>query len=106
MNRIYKIGLIPTGHEGPGLPYELDFNSTIAGVLTAYDLPDLIGSIAPRKIAMVNPKDHALESASEELIEQEMNFPRSAYSKKGVPANLKIISAGEFDGDIIDWGFK
>ena len=106
MNRIFKIGLIPTGNKGPGLPYELDFSSTIAGVLTAYDLPDLIASIAPRKVATVNLKDHALESASGELVKQEMDFPRSVYSKKGAPANLKIISAGEFNEDVIDWGFR
>jgi hypothetical protein len=106
MNRIFKIGLIPTGNKGPGLPYELDFSSTIAGVLTAYDLPDLIACIAPRKVAMVNLKDHALESASGELIEQEMAFPRSAYSNKNAPVNLKIVSEGEFNRDLIDWAFR
>jgi len=106
MNRIYKLGLIPTGYKGTGLPYELDFSSTIAGVLTAYDLPDLIGSIAPRKIAIVDLRDHALETASVELIEEEMAFAHSAYSDKGAPANLKILSTADFNGDTVDWCFK
>ena len=91
MNRVYKLGLIPTGHEGPGLPYELDFSSTIAGVLTAYDLPDLIGAIAPRKVVLIDPKDHALESASPETIKEDMSFPILVYSRKGVPQHLRIV---------------
>jgi hypothetical protein len=64
MNRIYKIGLTSTGNKGPGHPYEVDFSWGVAGVLKAYDLPDLIGCIAPRKIALIDLKDHALEPAS------------------------------------------
>ena len=36
----------------------------IAGVLKAYDLPDLIGSIAPRKIALVDLQDQMLDSVA------------------------------------------
>ena len=106
MNRIYKLGLTPTGYKGGGLPYELDFSSTIAGVLTAYDLPDLIGSIAPRKVLVVDPKDHAMESASAELVNEEMAFPRSAYFNEGASVNLRILSADDFNGDAIDWCFR
>ena len=105
MNRIYKIGLTETGN-GIEHPYEFDFSWGIAGILTAYDLPDLIGCMVPRKVAMVNLKDHALESASEDLIKQEMTFPRSAYSNKGVSENIKIISSTESTGDVVDWCFK
>ncbi len=106
MNRIYKIGLMPTGYTGVGLPYEVDFSSTIAGVLTAYDLPDLIGCMAPRKVVLVNLKDQTLESASSDLIKQEMTFPRSVYSYKGVSENLKILSSNEYSKDILNWCFK
>jgi cephalosporin-C deacetylase-like acetyl esterase len=106
MNRIYKIGLIPTVGKGPDHPYEFSFSWGIAGVLKAYDLPDLIGSIAPRKVAMIDPKDHAVETASSELIKEDMTFPRSAFSYKGVPENLKILSSAENSGDVIDWCFK
>ncbi|MEI6048730.1 MAG: alpha/beta hydrolase family protein [Bacteroidota bacterium] len=106
MNRIYKIGLNPTGNKGIGHPYEVDFSWGVAGVLTAYDLPDLIGCIAPRKVVMVNLKDQNLESASEELIKQEMTFPLSVYSFKGVSENLRIISLNENKEDLIDRCFK
>jgi cephalosporin-C deacetylase-like acetyl esterase len=106
MNRIFKIGLIPTGNKGPGLPYELDFSSAIAGVLTAYDLPDLIGSIAPREVTIIDLKDHALESASEELVKEEMAFPRAVYSKTGASASLRIMSVGNAYGHLVDWNVK
>ena len=105
MNRFYKLGLIPTGYTGPGLPYQLDFSTTIAGVLTAYDLPDLIGSIAPRKVAFIDPKDHAMDVASPQLIETEMSFPRAAYLRKSVPDNFRIMVSNE-SADAVDWGFK
>jgi len=101
MNRIYKLGLIPTGYKGTGLPYELDFNSTIAGVLTGYDLPDLIAAIAPRRVALIDPNDYALESAPVETTREEMEFPLLVYSTKGVPENLKIIRR-----DSVDTGAK
>ena len=33
-----------------GILFEIDFTWGIASVLTAYDLPDLMGCIAPRKL--------------------------------------------------------
>ncbi len=49
MNQSYKVDIIKRS-EDYWHPIEVDFASGIAGVLTAYDLPDLIGSIAPRKV--------------------------------------------------------
>ena len=106
MNRLFKIGLRKYEKEVKGHPYEVDFSWGIAGVLKAYDLPDLIGCIAPRKVAMADLKDHSLESASEDLIKQEMTFPLSVYSYKGVPHNLKITSSAETSADLVDWCFK
>lgn len=106
MNRIYKIGLTPTGYEGVGHPYEVNFSWGIAGVLTAYDLPDLIACMAPRKVVLVDLRDQMLESASSDLINEEMTFPRSVYSYKGVSGNLRIISSGANAGDLVDWCFR
>jgi len=105
MNRVYKIGLTPTGNTGPGLPYFIDFSSTIAGVLTAYDLPDLIGSIAPRKVVLAGLKDQMLEPASEALINEELEFPRSAYVFNKAPANIKVVSSYEDLASLVDWCF-
>ena len=106
MNRIYKIVLLPTSKNLSALPHEVDFNSTIARILTSYDLPDLIGCIAPRKVAIADLKDHSMEAAREELINEEMAFPRSVYDFKGVSSSLKIFSSSESTVDLVDWCFR
>ena len=106
MSRFYKIGLTTNEGGGVGHPYEVDFSWGIAGVLTAYDLPDLIGCIAPRKVVLVQLKDQMLEPASAELINQELEFPRSAYAFKNASANLKIVSFYESPGSFVDWCFE
>ena len=105
MNRIFRIGLTPTGNSGVNHPYEVNFQWGIAGVLTAYDLPDLIGCIAPRKVAITDLKDHTLNTASEDLVKQEMAFPQSVYAHKNVPGNLRVTS-GEASTSLVDWCFK
>ena len=105
MNRIYKIGLTPV-NKGLNMPYEIDYNWNIAGVLKGYDLPDLIGCIAPRKVAITYLKDQALEPAAEELVELELTFPHSVYSYKGAPDNLKIFPLVATSMDLVDWCFK
>jgi cephalosporin-C deacetylase-like acetyl esterase len=106
MNRFYKIGVTKNNRVVVGHPYEVDFSWGIAGVLKAYDLPDLIGCIAPRKVAMIGPKDQALELASSDLVGLDMAFPVSVYSAKGVAGNLKIIPGDKACTDFIDWCFE
>lgn len=106
MNRIYRIGLTPTGNKGVGHLFEVDFSWGVAGVLKAYDLPDLIGCLAPRKIVLAGLRDHAMEFATDDLINQEMAFPRSSYAHKNADANLKIVPSGENRPDLVDWCFK
>ena len=106
MNRLYKIGF--TAREGGGYwhPYELDFSWGVGGALTAYDLPDLIGCIAPRRVLLAGIKDQLLEPASDELINQELQFPRSAYSFKNAPDNLKVLPSYGNIESLVDWSFK
>jgi hypothetical protein len=106
MSRIYNIGL--TKREGESIEHhhEVDFSWGVAGVLTAYDLPDLIGCIAPRKVALAELKDQMLEPASAELITQELAFPRSVFSSIKVPENIKIVPSHESLGSLVDWCFQ
>jgi hypothetical protein len=55
---------------------------------------------------MADLKDHSLESAPEDLVKQEMTFPISVYSYKGVRANLNITFLSESSADLVDWCFK
>jgi hypothetical protein len=63
----------------------------VAGALTAYDLPDLIGCIAPRKVLLSGLKDQMKNPASKELIEEEFAFPRFIYSSKNSSGNFRIL---------------
>ena len=56
-------------------------------------------------VVLADLKDQMLESASTELINQELGFPRSVYSYKGVSDNLRIMPSFEDLGEIIDWCF-
>jgi hypothetical protein len=108
MNRFYEVRLSSNIRPGSnpfsgGLPYS---NNTVAGALTAYDLPDLIGCIAPRKIVLVDLKDQMKQSAPVELINDELSFPRSVYSLKKVPKNINIIPPTEDLSSIIGWCFE
>jgi hypothetical protein len=106
MNKLYRVGVTPNEGGGNWHPYEVDFNWGIAGVLTAYDLPDLIACIAPRKVAMIGIKDQMLEHASEDLINSEMEFPKAAYAAKNVSNNLRISLLYEDISSSIKWCFE
>ena len=105
MNKFHKIGITKNVGADYWHPVEVDFTWGIASVLTAYDLPDLIGSIAPRKIVLADLRDQMLEPASAELINKELEFPRSVYSKQA-PGNLKILEKMDDLNAILKWSFE
>lgn len=75
--------------------YEFGTNSMLGGALTAYDLPDLIASLAPRKVALVNLSDQMKQPASGELLEQSLAFPRSAYAMRQAADKIQILTSGD-----------
>ena len=79
--------------------------SIAAGALTAYDLPDLIGCIAPRKVLLHELKDQMGNTAPGELIEKELEFPRSVYSSKYAAENLRVLGPDSYYDfkSILDW---
>ncbi|MEP7109362.1 MAG: alpha/beta hydrolase family protein [Ferruginibacter sp.] len=103
MSRLFSIGVTRRPGADTEYPNEIDFSWGIANVLSAYDLPDLEGCISPRKIAFINVKNAALQSASVELINQDFEFPRAVYASKKAPQNLRILDDGEKLCSIIDW---
>jgi cephalosporin-C deacetylase-like acetyl esterase len=103
MHRHYQMGLMEREGGGTVHPYEVEFNWGIAGVLKAYDLPDLIGCMAPRKVILADLRDHRLKPASDALIELETGFPRWVYSQKHAAANLRIISSFDSLELLVDW---
>ncbi|MFZ2411004.1 MAG: alpha/beta hydrolase family protein, partial [Candidatus Methanoperedens sp.] len=105
MNRYYKMGLSEHGG-GAGHPHEVDFTWGIAGVLTGYDLPDLVACIAPRKVALAGLKDQMLEPANDQLVQEETAFPAKVYATKNVPENLRFPNSHESLETITDWAFE
>ena len=107
MNRFYRIGVTKRpGSDDYWHPFEIDFTWGIASVLTAYDLPDLMGCIAPRKIVLADSRDPMLEAASTEMIDKELEFPRSVYSSVKAPGNLRILKKMDDLASMVHWGFE
>ena len=105
MNRYYMIGVSERERQNNGHPYEVSFNWGVAGVLTGYDLPDLIACIAPRKAAMVGIKDQMLENAIKELLDEDLRFPLAVYASKNASGNIKILGGYEPMVPVVNWGF-
>ncbi|MGH7959138.1 MAG: alpha/beta hydrolase family protein, partial [Opitutaceae bacterium] len=83
--------------------YTVDVTAMVAGALTAYDLPDLIGSIAPRRVALIDPRDQMLKTAAPALVEGELEFPRAAFAHAGAKANFRVTAAGGDLAAMVDW---
>ena len=105
MNDLYKIGLV-YNDDGYWHPWEIDFSWGVAGALTAYDLPDLIGCISPRKVVLAGLKNQLLEPASEEVIKLDMAFPKKVYKAFNAEQNLKITLSEEDIGILVNWCFE
>jgi cephalosporin-C deacetylase-like acetyl esterase len=88
MNRFYKLGL--SKHEGH--LHEVDFTWGIAGVLTGYDLPDLLACLAPRKVVLADLRDQMLEPASDLLLKIELDFPKRIFASKQAAGNLNVVA--------------
>jgi len=93
MNRYYKIGLSTNPGGGTGHPYEVDFNWGVPGALTAYDLPDLVASIAPRKVIMAGTVDQMLDPVSFMQIKEVYDFAQRTYKAAEAEGNLIITTS-------------
>jgi len=106
MNPHYKIGLTPREGGNYWHPHEIDFSWGVGGALQGYDLPDLIGCIAPRKVMMAGICNQMLEPASSEVISQELDFPRKAFSFKKASDYLKVETAYADKAFLLEWSFN
>lgn len=79
--------------------------ASVAGALTAYDLPDLAAALAPRPLLMVNPVDQVGNPVDQDRLGQELAVVQEAYTAMGAagkldlhrsvtPENLENILAG------------
>lgn len=78
----------------------------VPGALTAYDLPDLAASLAPRKLMMAGTTDGNGEKTDQEGINKDLAIIKTAYQYKNAGGNLSIVSpesAGKPDDLFIEW---
>lgn len=79
--------------------YKYDMHATVAGALTAYDLPDLMACCAPRRLVIIDPVDHLGEPATPSLIEAQYALPFDVYRARN--ASNDIFRVGSLE-DAID----
>jgi hypothetical protein len=88
--------------------YNLDFvEGGVPSALTAYDLPDLAASLAPRKLVMANITNGKGDVEPQEAIKKELAFVDSTYRLTGRADGFQLLSADASNQVIrnffIDW---
>jgi len=66
--------------------------SIVPGALKAYDLPDLAGNLAPRKLLVVNVTDGNSESTDAESINKDLDPIKTVYHYRNADGQLNIVS--------------
>jgi hypothetical protein len=81
--------------------YDTSFiNSTVPGALTAYDLPDLGASLAPRKLLIAGSTDGAGEQGGADFLQKEYEFTIQSYEQENAVDNFYLT--GESGDNIFD----
>lgn len=70
------------------------FENVIASALRFYDLPDLVASLAPRPVWVVNPVDAVGRALPGDQLEGTYRFARQAYRLTGRPDRLHLANRG------------
>jgi dienelactone hydrolase len=83
--------------------YQMDVSEMVAGALTAYDLPDLVACVAPRRIALVSPRDHLRKAASPPVLNGELTIARARYAAVGAESNFRVMPETRNLIATIDW---
>ena len=83
--------------------YGMNLSEMVASALTAYDLPDLVACLAPRRVALLAPRNHLREPATAALAEEELAFPRGVFSRAGASSSLRLTPAGADIAATIAW---
>jgi hypothetical protein len=73
--------------------FNLEAGALVGNALTAYDLPDLAATLAPRKLAIIDAVDQLQKPARTELIDKSFEVVRRSYSARSAGGNLAIQTA-------------
>jgi cephalosporin-C deacetylase-like acetyl esterase len=86
--------------------YGMNLSEMVASALTAYDLPDLVACLAPRRVALLAPRNHWRVRASAAVAEEELAFPREVFSRTGAAPSLRLTPEGADVATMIDWALQ
>jgi hypothetical protein len=79
--------------------------SAVGGALKSFDLPDLAGSLAPRKLTMVNVTSGVTEGEDINAIDEDMSVIQSAYKRRNSEKEHQIIrnNTNDITEILSDW---
>ena len=67
----------------------------VNGALRDFDLPDLVGLVAPRPALVINPVDPLLQPLDEERCRNLLRWPESVFQVLGSPSNLRVTRTSD-----------
>jgi dienelactone hydrolase len=77
--------------------YTIPSTAMVGGALTAYDLPDLVASLAPRRVAILEPVDQAARPLTQNSAMKAYEYPMKYYASCGQEAHLRILTGDKED---------
>ena len=86
--------------------YKMNLSEMVAGALTAYDLPDLVACLAPRRVALLAPQNHLREPAGDAVTASELEYPRGVYTRSGAGGSLRVVPAETDRETLVDWALR
>lgn len=72
----------------------------VPGALRGYDLPDLMATLAPRKVFLVNPLDHRKQSVDAAWVERYLAFPTEQFGARSKA--FQILAEGASLTDTVE----
>ncbi len=79
---------------------------TVPGAIGEYDLPDLIASICPRNVFLLEPLSGDGSLADDQIVKTSMLYPLKVYSEKKVPGNIELVTHLDhqtLSGQVLKW---
>ena len=83
--------------------YDVNANSLVAGALTAYDLPDLVASLAPRRCVVSMARNHMNKSVDSNALRSSLLVALTAYEEKQSQGNIRIVDEARKLEDLVAW---
>ena len=83
--------------------YTIPTTALVPGALTAYDLPDLIGAIAPRKVAVIGPQSQREEGLSEAEMQDVYRYAVARYDSLSAASNLRLALKESALAEVVHW---